>query len=165
MCSEPNQQRRPAYAMATIRRSAKRRGVTAVETAMVFSTVFLVLFAVFGMGLTTFQYNTLSAVARQVARVAIVHGSTATPQESAWGPASYSGTADDGSEIAAAAAPLLATIPPGSVSINVTWLDGGNAVNNRVQVVVSYTRSSWIPFLPVTGPVTLQASSTMPILH
>lgn len=152
-------------ARSILRRSGSRRGVTAIESAIVLVTVFMVLFVVFAMGLTTFQYNTVSAVARQVARAATVHGSSAPPQVSAWGPAPYSGNAADGSQIAAAAAPLLATIAPADVAINVTWPDGGNAVNNRVQVVVSYTRSAWVPLVPLAGSMTLTATSTLPIAH
>lgn len=148
-----------------VRRAARRRGVTAVESAVLLSTLLMVLFVIFDFGLATFQYNTLSAVARRVARVATLHGEAAAPQQTAWGPGEYVGTAADGSEIASAAAPLLATMPASQVTIDVTWLDRGNQENNRVRVMIKYTHHSWVPFLPTSETLNLQAESTMPIVH
>jgi Flp pilus assembly protein TadG len=152
---------------ASIRRRPRhsRRGVAAVESAIVLSTLLMVLFVLFDFGLATFQYNTLSAVARYMARAATLHGSAAPPQYSSWGPTEYVGTAADNSEIAAVAAPLLATMPAGGVAIDVTWPSGSNQESNTVQVRLSYTHTSLVPFLPGISSLNLQAQSTMSIAH
>jgi len=125
----------------------------------------LVLTVLFDLGLAAFQYNTLSAIARRVARTAIVHGALAPPNQSAWGPSEYTGTAADSSEIAAAAAPLLVTMPNSAVTIDVTWPDGDNVANHRVSVTLQYVHYPIVPFLLLGNPLTLQAESTMYIAH
>jgi Flp pilus assembly protein TadG len=142
-----------------------RSGVAAIEGIIVLSTLLMVLFVVFDFGLATFQYNTLSAVARRVARAASLHGAAAPPEQTAWGPVEYVGTAADNSEIANAASPLLATMSSSAVAIDVTWLDGTNQENDRVRVRISYTHPSCVPFLPGINALSLQAESTMPIVH
>lgn len=143
----------------------RRSGVAAVEGVFLLGIVLMVLFVLFDYGLAAFQFNTLSAVARRVARASALHGSMAPPQQSAWGPAEYVGTAADNSEIAQAAAPLLATMTSADVAIDVTWPDGSNDVNARVRVRISYTHHSWAPLLPTSGDLQLQAESTAPIVH
>lgn len=142
-----------------------RSGVTAVESVFTLSILLLVLFAVFDFGLAAFQYNTLAAVARRVARAASLRGSAAASETSTWGPAEYVGTAGDNSEIAEAVAPLLAAMSPTEVSIDVIWPDGSNRENDRVQVHLSYVHHSWVPFLPACGNLNLQAESVAPIVH
>jgi Flp pilus assembly protein TadG len=152
--------------VASMRRRVVRTrgGVAAVEGAIVLTTLLLVLFVVFDFGLATFQYNSLSAVARRVARAASIRGADAPPDQSAWGPAEYVGSAADNSEIAMAAAPFLATMSASDVTIDVTWPDGGNQENNRVRVAVGYSHHSLVPLLSV-GNLNLQAVSTMSISH
>jgi hypothetical protein len=86
----------------------------------------MVLFVIFDLGLAAFRYNALAATARRVAREAVVHGGAAPPDRTAWGSGKYLGTAADVTEIAQSAAPLLATMPPSAVTIQVEWLDGNN---------------------------------------
>jgi Flp pilus assembly protein TadG len=142
-----------------------RHGVAAIESVILLSTLLMVLFVVFDFGLAAFQYNTLAATARRVARAASLHGAAAPPEQSAWGPAAYAGTAADNTEIAATAAPLLATMASSDVTLNVTWPDGDTQENNRVRVRVAYTHHAWIPFLSFSDSLNLHAESTMPIVH
>jgi Flp pilus assembly protein TadG len=163
----------PLINRATIRRTGRtprcaprtRGGMAAVEGMVVLSTLLMILFVIFDFGLATFQYNTLSAVARRVARAASLRGAAAPPDQVAWGPAEYVGTAADNSEIAAIAAPLLATMPGSDVSIDVTWPNGTNQENDTVHVRVSYTHHACVPLLPGVTVLNLQAESTMPIVH
>ena len=140
-------------------------GVAAIEGAIALGTLLLVIFVLFDLGLAAFQYNTLSAVARTVARAASIHGSAASPLQTTWGPAEYLGTASDGSEIANVAAPLLATMSSSNVAIDVKWPGGSNRADNIVQVRLSYTHQSLIPFMPGINSLYLQAQSSMPIVH
>jgi hypothetical protein len=136
-----------------------------IESSILLSTLLLVMFVLFDFGLAVFQYNLLSSVARYLARQATVHGGAAAAADGIWGPATYVGNAGDGSAIASAAAPLLATMPPSGVAISVTWPSGTNTVNSTVQVTVSYTHSPLVPFLPGISALAMQAQSTMYIIH
>src|SRR5580658_1805017 len=94
-----------------------RRGVAAVEGALILSALMLLLFVLLDLGLAVCRYNILSATARNLARTAIVRGADAAPQLSAWGPNPYSGNAGDSSAMATVAASWLATMSPGDVSM------------------------------------------------
>ena len=109
-----------------------------VESVVILSTLLLIVFATFDLGLAALRYNTLSYAARHVARVAIVRGASAPPEYTAWGPNAYSGNAGDGSEIANAAALLLPTMKASDVQINVNWTDGDNREDDRVVVQFNY---------------------------
>jgi hypothetical protein len=146
-------------------RSIRRRGVTVVEGAVLLTTLLLILFAMLDLGLATFRYNMLAAAARQVGRYAIVRGAEAGPELSVWGPATYSQTAADGSEIAIVAAAYLATMDKSDVQIEVTWPDGENQENDRVVVRLAYRHQPVVPLLKLGGPMDLSAETTMQILH
>ena len=60
---------------------------------------------------------------------------------------------------------LLATMPPSNVAIDVTWPSGTNTVNSTVQVTLSYTHVSLVPFLPGISTLGMQAQSTMYVIH
>ncbi|MFX8976598.1 TadE/TadG family type IV pilus assembly protein, partial [Acinetobacter baumannii] len=68
-----------------------RRGVVAVESAVVLSVFLLVLFGLIDLGLAVLNYNNLREAAQQLTRVAAVRGSNAAPQYTTWGPATYNG--------------------------------------------------------------------------
>jgi hypothetical protein len=145
--------------------SQLRHGTTTVESAIVLSTLLLLLFAMFDLGLAAFRYNTLAAVARRVAREAIVRGDAAPPDRTAWGPNAFAGTAADTSEIASIAAPLLVTMPGSDVAIQVSWPDGDNAEGDRVLVQLNYVHHPFVPFLSVGSVLNLQAATTMRLVH
>lgn len=142
-----------------------RRGATLVEMAIILNVFLLLILGTLDLGLATYRYNTISQAARQGARQAAVHGALAPPAMSSWGPGAYTGTAADGSEFAQAVSPMLAGFNLSDVTIRVEWLDGGNAVQQRVRYSVS------TPFRPIIGSLftsasyTLSAASTMPIAH
>src|ERR1700733_1730743 len=111
-----------------------RRGVAAVEGALVLSALMVLLFALLDLGLAVCRYNILAATARNLARAAIVRGADAAPQLSAWGPNAYIGNAADSSAMATVAAAWLATMSPADVSVQLTWPDGDNQPDHRVSV-------------------------------
>lgn len=141
-----------------------RTGVTTVETAMVLSTLFLVLFVILDLGVATLRYNLLAAAARRLAREAIVHGDEAPPEQTAWGPTAYSGTAADDSDIARAAAPWLATMRSSSVAIEMAWPDGDHREGDRVRVRLTYLHNAIVPFVP-SQSLDLRTECTMRIVH
>jgi len=146
------------------RRQRVRRGVTTVETAVVLSTLFLVLFVILDLGLATFRHNVLAAAARRLARQAIIHGDAAPPEQAPWGPAEYAGTAADDSEIARAAAPLLASMRRSDVAVQITWPDGDHGEGDHVRVRLTYMHNAIVPFVP-SQLLNLQAECTMLIVH
>ena len=142
-----------------------RRGVAAVEGALILSALMLLLFVIMDLGLAVCRYNILSATARNLARAAIVRGADAAPQLSAWGPNPYSGNAGDSSAMATVASAWLATMNPGDVTMQLTWPDGDNQPDHRVSVQLGYNHQFLTSFLSVGNALSLQAQSTMLIMH
>jgi Flp pilus assembly protein TadG len=143
----------------------RRRGAALVEGTLVLGVFLVIIFATCDLGLAVLRQNSLAAAARRLARAAIVHGDNAGPQLSEWGPAAYVQTAAHASEPAAAVRPVLVTLNPANVSINVTWPDGGNKTGQRVTAVVTYQHAPILPFLFGSGPLQLRGESTMCIEH
>jgi hypothetical protein len=146
------------------RRHAVRRGVAVVEGAVVLTVLLLLLFVILDLGLAVARYNILAATAREVARAAIVRGSLASPEAAPWGPATYTGTAADGSEIAQIAADWLAAIPPSDVAVTVRWPDAGNREGDHVEVELRYFHDA-LPMLDFGSGFDLRARSSMRIVH
>jgi Flp pilus assembly protein TadG len=142
-----------------------RRGAVFVETAIVLSVFLLLILGTFDLGIATYRYNTISQAARQGARQAIVHGSLAAPAMAAWGPSTYTGTAADGSAYAQAVSPMLVGFVLSKVTIKVEWLDGGNAIQQRVRYTVSTTYKPIVTSYFTSSSYTQIAASTMPIAH
>ncbi len=149
------------------RRPARRArgGATLLESSIVLGVSLTLIFGMFDLSLVEFQDDLLSEAARRLARAAATHGALAAPQQTSWGPAAVSANGGDGSEYAAAIAPVLATIPPASVKIALAWLDGDNALGHRVQVQLSYTHAALTPFQVYGQSIALTAESTMLIQH
>ena len=61
-----------------------RRGATLVEAAIVLPVFLLLVFGIIELGLAVARYNMLAEVARDGARMAIVHGADAPPEMAAW---------------------------------------------------------------------------------
>lgn len=142
-----------------------RRGAVMVEMAVVLSVFLLLILGTLDLGIATYRYNTISQAARQGARQGIVHGSLAPPAMTAWGPATYSGNAGDGSEYAQAVSPMLVGFTLSNVTIKVEWPDGGNASQQRVRYTVTTTYQPIVTSLFSNSTYTLSAVSTMPIAH
>ena len=146
------------------RPTTTRCGVTTVETATILCVLLLLLLGTLDLGIAVVRYNVLAAAARRVTREAIVHGAEAAPERTAWGPNDYSGTAADGSEIAAAALPYLPTINPSEVAMQVNWPDGDHQEGDRVRVRMAYVHHAVVPLMP-SHLFNLRAECTMRIVH
>lgn len=142
-----------------------RRGAVMVEMAIVLNVFLLLILGTLDLGLATYRYNTLSQVARQGSRQAIVHGKLAPPLMTAWGPATYTGTAGDGSVYAQAVSPMLVGFVPEDVAIRVEWPDGGNAIQQRVRYTVTTDYRPLLTSVFSSATYTMSAASTMPIAH
>jgi hypothetical protein len=136
-----------------------------VECAMVLPVMFIILFAMLDLGLAAARYNALSDAARRIARQAIIHGSIAPAGSSIWGPAEFSGTAADGSELVRSAQNVLLAMPPNLVSVHISWPDGDNVPLHRVNVEVSFVHQPLIPKLFAWAPLNLRATATMRIVN
>lgn len=162
VASSPHDDRRrfrqPAQAL-----HAARRGVALAEGAIVLGVFLLFIFGVCDLGLAVLRQNALVESARRLARAATVHGEKAGPQLAVWGSTAHSGTADGSDGFADVVRPILVTMAPAAVSIDVTWPDGDNRSGDRVQVTLTYHHSPTVPFLLGTGPLTLRGESTMRI--
>ena len=136
-----------------------------VEAAIVLSVFLLLILGTFDLGIATYRYNTLSQAARQGARQAIVHGSLAPPAMQAWGPATYTGTAGDGSVYAQAVTPMLVGFNLNTVVIKVEWPDGSNSTQQRVRYTVTTNYQPILTSVFTNSSYVLTAASTMPIAH
>ena len=136
-----------------------------VETAIVLSVFLLLVIGGMDLALATYKYNTLSQAARQGARQAVVHGSLAAPAMTTWGPETYNGTANDGSQYAKAVSPMLVGFVLSNVTIKVEWIDGGNSIQQRVRYTVTMIYKPIVASFFNSATYTLSAASTMPIAH
>ncbi len=143
----------------------RRVGATMVETVLILNVFLLLVLGTLDLGLATYRYNTLSQAARQGARQAIVHGALAKSPMTKWGPGTYNGTAAGNSEFALAIRPMLAGFKLSDVAVRVEWIDGGNAIQQRVRFHVSTDYRPIVAAFFSSAVYTLRASSTMPIAH
>jgi len=142
-----------------------RSGAAIVEGAIVLAVFLTIVFALFDLGLAVLRENALAEAARRLAREAIVHGALSEPQRNAWGPAGYTGTAADDSEIADAIRPALITMNPADVSIDLNWPDDDNRTGDRVSVVVQCDHRTILPRVFGASTLELRGESTMRIEH
>lgn len=140
-------------------------GAVMVEMAIILNIFLLLVLGILDLGLATYRYNALSEAARQGARQAIVHGALAPPRMAAWGPATYTGTADDDSVYAQAVAPMLAGFDLSDVDIRIEWPDGGNSFQQRVRYTVTTQYRPILTNFFSSSSYTQRAASTMPIAH
>src|SRR5262245_51612057 len=158
--------------MMTQRVQAKRTGALAVEAAIVYSVLFVLLFGLIAGGIGIFRYQQVACMAREGARWASVHGSDwqANTQHAA-------STADDILQLGML--PLAARMDPALLSVQVQFVDrsantnsdwdrvshpptsldaANNMVTNRVRVTVTY---QWMPGALLVGPLYLKSTSEM----
>lgn len=140
-----------------------RSGALVVEGAIVLGVVLTLLLGMLDLAIAVLRFNTLSEAARRGARAAIVHGELSSPEKTSWGPATFTGTADDSSELAAAIRPVLVAFDAADVAVTADWLDGGNARDDRVRIAVSYSHQLIFSQLFGSDPITLNGVSTMRI--
>ena len=148
----------------------KRTGALAVEAAIVYSVLFILILGLIVGGIGVFRYQQVACMAREGARWASVHGGdwqTDTTQPAA--------AQDD--ILQQAVLPFGVGMDPTAVSIQVQLVDraapkvsewdkvghpptardsSSNLVTNRVRVTVTYR---WIPGALLVGPLNLSSSS------
>jgi Flp pilus assembly protein TadG len=133
----------------------KRRGVSAVEAAIVYPVTILLLLGTVVLGLGVFRYQQLQSLAREGARYASVHG----PQYAA----------DTGSAYATNSSVLtyIETLAVGldntKLSCTVTWNPSPPTVTTPSTVTVQLTYD-WVPE-GYFQSMTLTASSVMPVTY
>jgi Flp pilus assembly protein TadG len=145
--------------------ASRRQGATAVECAIVLSAFFIILFGMLDLGLAVLDYNTLTEASRRLCRQAIVHGQLSSPQMTPWGPTTVTGTASDGTAYGQALSAELATFTLSEVHYTITWPDGANSYDSRVQVAVTYDYQPMMPSILGTSGIALQTATTMHIQH
>lgn len=112
----------------------RRRGVAALEAAIVLPVATLILFGALDVALAIQRQNLLTECACRAARLAIVSGEFST---AGLGPATWTGLASDSHAFANAIRPMLPTLKPSSVTIVATWTEGSRDVGKKVQLKLS----------------------------
>lgn len=154
--------------------SVQRRGAVAVESAVVYSLLFLLLLGVIVGGLGVFRYQQVACQAREASRWACVRG--ADWQKETGKPAPTQEQIRQ-----AAVLPLAAGMDPNQLTVKVEWINQytgkvyawdeaprwtssttttGAAVTNSVRVTVSY---AWSPSVLLPGTLTLRSVSEVPM--
>jgi hypothetical protein len=122
-----------------------------VSFALSASVLFMFIFGLTEMCLAFYTYQSISELAREGARYAIVHGSTC---ETSSGASCEVTAAQVTSYVQGLSIP---NVGGGTISVNTTYPDGGEAPNaDRVKVSVSYAFPWHVPF---GGSQTINMSS------
>ena len=141
------------------RRPARRPGATVVELAIIYSALFLVLFALILGAIAVFRYQQVAQLAREGSRYAAVHGYN-------WATENKQPATTPNDVYEKAIRPRAVSMEPSKLSYSVTWDtnqkpyhtevrdDTVVPVTNNVIVTVSY---QWDAF--IFGPVTLKSTS------
>lgn len=138
----------------------RRRGVSAVEFAVICPIVFFLLFATMVGALGVFRYHQVAALAREGSRWACVRGADYEK-----GTSKPAATPED--VYNNAILPAATMLDPENLTYDVTWDrsnlplevvdDTSEPVGNTVTVTVTY---QWWPEMYLFGPITLTSSST-----
>jgi hypothetical protein len=145
-----------------------RRGATLVEGAVVLLAFLIFVFGLLDLSLALLRTNLLSEASRRGARQAIIHGQMAPTgwNGGPWGPTTINVSANtSGIPIVDEIQPLLVGMDLSKTTIKVEWIDGGNAVGQRVRATISGSYQPMITFIFGKPSIPLSASSTMPIAH
>jgi Flp pilus assembly protein TadG len=152
-----------------------RRAAVAVEGAIAYSAMFLLLLLLIAGGLGVFHYQQVAMLAQEAARTASVQGSNYQAQTGQPSPTQQQ-------ILQNVVQPLAANMDLTQLAIAVDWIDGTNgtvvawdsssktprkadpttgaAVNNRVRVTITY---KWSPAFFVQSPLTLQCVAEQPM--
>ena len=158
-----------------IRSRSKRRGATAVETAIVSSAVFAIVIGLIVGGIGVFRYEQVSCLAHEGARWASVRGGDYQQDKTLNSPTTQQ-------IVDQAILPLASGMDPNAISVTVEWINNGSGtasnwdtaskdvhsviangeyVSNSVRVTVTY---SWTP--EILGAVyTFQSVCVMPLTY
>jgi hypothetical protein len=123
--------------------------VVLAETAVVYSVALLLLIGMIIVGLGVFRYQQVSALAREGARWASVHGPTYQSEQQKRAP-----TVDD--VYTNAISPKVVGLDPAKLHYTLS------ATSNTVTVTLTY---QWVLEGFFFSPVTLTSTSTMPITY
>jgi Flp pilus assembly protein TadG len=148
------------------RSTSKRAGATLVESAIVTLAFLVLVVGMIDLGRGVLCYNTVSNVARQGARLAIVHGQPDSNGLGTWGPATIGPVAlndPNAPPIAVQLRPYAVGLDQSATQVEAEWIDGGNNQGQRVRVTLT---SSYQPFLTsVLGnsPISFSSRSLLAI--
>lgn len=118
-----------------------------VEFALGAALLLMTTFAILLMGHMVFSYNSISAAAREGARFALIHGSTAADESSI-------------QKVAIAAAPSLGLT---TSNVTVSFPQDLNVPSQLdAKVVINYTYNIQVPFMQ-SKQLTLTATAQMPV--
>ncbi len=122
-----------------------RRGIQAVEAAIVLPVVMMLILGTCSTAMGVYYYELVATLAREGARYASAQeNSAATPADI------YNN----------AILPMAVGLNLGDLTYSVTW-DTTKPYNNVI-VTVKY---QWSPDLYITGPLTLESTSVMPMVY
>jgi hypothetical protein len=125
-----------------------RRGAMTLEFALVIPLYITIMTTTILCGIRIFQNHQLTAMAKFLARKAIVHGDSAE-QLGTWGPQPVFGSIGDGSPIGNMMANKYTNGTPTNIYFRLSWPDNGNdgSRGDRVQVrVATYDLSGDLDF-------------------
>jgi Flp pilus assembly protein TadG len=148
-----------------------RSGAALLEMAIVLPLLLLFVAAIIDTGMMMHQRNVVSWIARESARKAIVHGSSAQPAMLSWGPETITWTnfmladSKQAAEIVETVEPYAVYLNDPDASVTFEWLNETNHWGDTVRVTVSLPRRSLFPNLPGFERDALTASCTMQIAH
>ena len=131
--------------------SSVSRGQAAVEMALLFPAMLVLLFLVIEMGRVFLIYTEVTNAAREGARYGVVHPGDSTP-------------------IAEAVRSKVAIVPPGEIGVTVTYDDGSSPVStpvfgDRVVVTVTHDLNLFIPVVAdLVGPLHIEMGAGRTIL-
>jgi Flp pilus assembly protein TadG len=137
------------------KRQLNRRGVSAVEAAVVYPVTFLLLLGTVVLGLGVFRYQQIQSLAREGARYASVHG----PQYAADSGNAYA----TNSTVLTYVETLAVGLDDTKLSCTVTWSPSPPTATtpSTVTVQLSY---NWVPE-GYFQSFTMTASSVMPVTY
>jgi Flp pilus assembly protein TadG len=129
------------------------RGATTVELAVSAAVFLFVVFGIIDCSRALYSYHTVSHLAREATRYAIVRGSSCT----SWASACPASSTDIQNYVQS----KIALLDPNAVKVTTTWIPDNNP-GSLVNVQVEYQFHFLLPFLP-TSISTLTSSSQMVI--
>jgi len=146
------------------RKAESRRGATTVELAVVLMVFLTIIFGMMDLSLAVLRYHVTSQSARQAARIAIIHGELAPPEQTTWGTTTVTTNLDADSEVPNAVRPYITSLDPAQTTLTLEWPDGNTRVGSKVTATVQTQYTPIITFL-FSGNFTITAQSTMQIAH
>jgi hypothetical protein len=135
-----------------------------VEFALVAPIFFLVLFALIEFGWYVYQVQVINEAAREGARYAIVHGSTALCPSGPMPGGAANWCDPSGAKVEAAVLNYSTGLPPSAISFpTMTW-NPNNERGSTFTLVVQMTHQPLIPLIPLPA-ITVQGASSLVVQH